>query len=449
MLSVLRESALWLQSLFEHRRALSLSRAELEALQKRKFRDLVAYAQAHSPYWRRVIAEHGIDPANCVPTDFPVLTKQQINEHFDEIVTDRRISRADVVRHTQQVRDINDLYLGQYRVIHTSGSSGTSLYQLFTREDWIRGASLITRITLPFRLRMRCAYVASTMPYTGGTSLMNSGSHGLNRLLFDMRMYDAATPLPETVRELNAFQPDSLGGYSMMIQMLAEAQLRGELNIRPRHVGVGGEGLSPTGRAIIEKAFGVPVHLTYASSEHLYMGLSVQPGPAVYLMEDELMFELQEDHTCVTNLFNYTLPLIRHRMEDILADAVDAPPSSLPFRRVTVSGRMENALFYENAEGERDFIHPLMLTDFIAPGLMGWQAVVTGPASLTLRVLLDSSLPESQAAKSIEIVRAEMAGILKQKRMTRVQLTMQRVEALFLDAKTGKFKLVVHENAAA
>jgi len=30
-----------------------------------------------------------------------------------------------------------------------------------------------------------------------------------------------------------------------------------------------------------------------------------------------------------------------------------------------------------------------------------------------------------------------------------VQLTMQRVEALFLDAKTGKFKLVVHEHTAA
>ena len=449
MLSPLLDAAHWLHALYDHRRTLRMSRAELEAMQLVKFRRLVKHAQAHSPYWQRVIAEHRINPESCVPTDFPVLTKKQITDHFDEMVTDRRITRADLVRHAADPKHAHELYLGEYRVVHTSGTSGMSLYQLFSLRAWRRGASLITRVTPPFRFRMRVAYVASTMAFTGGSSLMNAGNQGLNRLLFNVRMYDACTPMPETVQALNEFQPQTLGGYSMIIQMLAEEQLRGALNIRPLHVGVGGEALTTTGRAMIEKAFGVPVHVTYASTEHLYMGLSLPPDLSMHLMEDDLMFELHEDHTCITNLFGDTLPLIRHRMDDILHEETDLPPTHLPFRRVTVSGRMENALFYDNDEGVRDFVHPLMLTDFIAPSLIGWQAVVTGPTGLTLRLLFEESASAETRASSGAHVLAQMNRIFKTKRMTRVQVTLEVVESLPVDPKTGKYRLVVNESAAA
>ena len=71
----------------EHRRSAKLTRAELEAGKLAKFRRLVRHAQQRSPYYRRIIAERGIDLASCKPNDFPVLTKSLLMQHFDEIVT--------------------------------------------------------------------------------------------------------------------------------------------------------------------------------------------------------------------------------------------------------------------------------------------------------------------------------------------------------------------------
>ena len=63
------------------------------------------------------------------------------------------------------------------------------------------------------------------------------------------------------------------------------------------------------------------------------MGLSRPEDGGMYLLEDDLIFELEADHTCVTNLFNRTLPLIGYRMEDVLLP-LESAPGSWPFRKV-------------------------------------------------------------------------------------------------------------------
>ena len=88
-----RESLMWLKTLWGHRRNMRKSREGLEAMQLGKFRRFVSFAQQHSPYYRAIISKHGIDPRTCVPSDFPVLTKNDESEHFDDIVTDRQITR--------------------------------------------------------------------------------------------------------------------------------------------------------------------------------------------------------------------------------------------------------------------------------------------------------------------------------------------------------------------
>jgi len=125
----------------DYRRHERMSRAELEALQLEKFRALVNHAHAHSPYYRRLIEERGIDVERCVPADFPVLTKPELIEHFDDIVTDRRLNKAVITEFLSNSIDPNDLLFGQYHVIHTSGSSGQVGYFVFSEADWGRGVA--------------------------------------------------------------------------------------------------------------------------------------------------------------------------------------------------------------------------------------------------------------------------------------------------------------------
>src|SRR5690242_14158542 len=64
--------------------------AGLAALQERKLRDLLRLAAERSPLHPRLY--QGIDLERAALTDLPPITKEQVQSHFDEVVTDRRLN---------------------------------------------------------------------------------------------------------------------------------------------------------------------------------------------------------------------------------------------------------------------------------------------------------------------------------------------------------------------
>ena len=62
----------------------------------------------------------------------PMLTKSELMEHFDELVTDRRLRLDELLDHLSEV-DRDALYLGEYRVMATSGSSGRKAVFVYDR----------------------------------------------------------------------------------------------------------------------------------------------------------------------------------------------------------------------------------------------------------------------------------------------------------------------------
>lgn len=440
-----RESYLWLKALWDHSRTLRMSRARLEAAQLRKFRRLVSFVRRHSPYYRAIIDARKIDPATCVPSDFPVLTKKDVIEHFDDLVTDRRITRDRITEFLARSKDPVELFEGRYHVLHTSGTSGTVGYFVFSHEAWIKGCSHVVRAA-PLRWRRRTAFVAATRGHFAGASLMLTGNHGSNGLFYDVRTFDVGEPLPRTIDRLNKFQPHALSGYATVLKVLAEAQERGELRIKPTHVGNGGEPLLPDVKAYLERVFQVPITNAYASSEHLYMGLTLPGSEGMHLMEDDLIFEIEANHTCVTNLFNDTMPLIRYRMDDVLVPAADGP-SDYPFTKVKdVVGRLEDALTFTNQHGKDDFIHPIVIVELIVKGLNAWQIVIESKTSFRFRARFDDGLTPHETKATRERIRQDMNAILAEKEMSNVRFEIEPVESLAIDPHSGKFRLVVRES---
>lgn len=440
-----RESYLWLKALWNHRRNGRFTRLQLEAAQLRKFRKLAAWAQARSPYYRRLMKDRQIDVATCLPADFPLLTKQEVNEHFDEIVTDRKISRqriADFLAHSADPAELMD---GKYHVLHTSGTSGTIGYFVYSKADWIRGASQVARAS-KLRWKKRVAFVAATQGHFAGVSLMLTGNQGSNSFFHDVRTFDVGQPLGKIVEELNRFQPEVLSGYAAILKMLAEAQERGELRIQPTELGNGGEPLLPDVKLYLERVFGVPVLNGYASSEHLYMAMSLRGVEGMHLLEDDLIFELGHDYTAVTNLFNETMPLIRYRMDDVLVPDREAPPSRYPYTRVReVVGRQENALVFTNVHGQEDFIHPIVVAELVVPGLNAWQVVLENKTSFRFRARLEDHLKGEERTNAHQAVHRTLQGLLAGKEMSNVRFEVEEVDELAIDPHSGKFRLVVKE----
>jgi phenylacetate-coenzyme A ligase PaaK-like adenylate-forming protein len=443
-----RESYLWLRTLWEHHRNMRLTREELRSAQLRKFRRLVSFVREKSPYYQKLIEKHGIDPRTCVPTDFPVLTKRDVIEHFDEIVTDRRITRRGIADFLARSTDPQDLFEGRFHVLHTSGTSGTVGYFVFSHEAWIKGASHVVRAA-PLRWRRRVAFVGATRGHFAGSSLMLTGNHGTNHLFFNVRTFDVGQPLAQMVAGLNEFQPHGVSGYAAMLKVLAEAQERGELHIKPHHVGNGGEPLLPELKAYVERVFGVPVMNAYASSEHLYMGLTLPGSDGIVLMEDDLIFELETDHTCVTNLFNEAMPLIRYRMDDVLVPD-DSGVNPYPFTKVKgVIGRYEDALVFTNRHGQQDFIHPIVIVELIIKGLNAWQIVLESKTSFRFRARFEAALTRQECDETRARIRERLGEILAEKEMTNVRFEIEEVQSLAIEPHSGKFRLVVREPEGA
>ncbi len=444
---MLNELRVMLRTLSERRRGERMTRAELEALKLGKFRALVRHAHARSPYYARIIAERNIDPATCVPADFPVLTKSLLMAHFDEIVTVPGLTKHAIADFLTRSKDAGELMLGKYRVIHTSGSSGEVGYFVFSPEDWIRGSLAPRRGRSGIgrrrhRGRFRLAYYAATDGHYAGVTMIRSLGRGIARLFVRVELFEVLSPLADTVQQLNAYRPDFLAGYTTAIKILAERQRAGELKLALLGIGTAGEVTTAADRALLERAFGCPVINTYGCSEHLGMGSSLPGGSEIVLYDHELIYEFYEDHSVVTNLFNYTLPLIRYRMADILRP-VDPGPHAPYLVIESLVGRNELQPTFKNRDGALDFISPHTINEIFVEGVTRFQLHLLGDAEFKFLVCLDSALVAPARAAAVAGVERRLDEILARKRMENVRFAVVAVDDLPVNPRTRKFQLIV------
>src|SRR5258708_3904385 len=91
----------------------------LAAERERRLRELLVYAADRSPFWKERLA--GRDLANFTEADLPslpILTKAEMMEEFDRLVTVPGLTRARVQQHLDQLS--GDGYLDdEYRAIIT------------------------------------------------------------------------------------------------------------------------------------------------------------------------------------------------------------------------------------------------------------------------------------------------------------------------------------------
>ncbi len=433
-----------LSKYFEFRRNERRTQQELSERRFRKFHRFIGFVNSRSPYYARIIRERGIDVSTCVPESFPVLTKRTLMENFDEIVTTPAITKEGIADFLSRSNDPFELYKGNFVVLHTSGSSGEIGYFVYSRNDWSRGYAQFSRLH-PFSFRRRrAAYFGATQGHFAGVTQFLTCRRSLLPFLYRAEIFEINGPLQAVLDRLNALQPDILSGYPSGLLMLAHKQLAGELRIAPSFMYTGGESLSPDTRRVIEKAFPGPLLDLYSSTEHMLMGMSHPLHSGMYLLEDDLIFELHRDHTCVTNLFNRTLPLIRYRMEDVLQPTPDAG-WSLPYTRVKdLVGRMEQALVFTNRHGSEDFISPIIIVEFHVRNLRGFQIRLLSRSSFLFSACLEKSLGQKERDEVFRDIRMKLKEILSQKEMDNVTFDISEVDDLQADPKTGKFRLITN-----
>lgn len=436
------------------RRYSRMTRDELETARLGDFREFAAFVRANSPYYADIMAERGLDPATCRPEDFPPLTKKLLMENFDRIVTDRRITKAGVSAFLERSKDPKDLFLGAYRVMHTSGTSGEVGYFLFSPEDWVRGTfGMVGRSRRRQSLlknrkgrgRLRMAFFGATGGHFAGATMVTVAGSGLMGLFVRARAFEINAPMAGTISGLNAFQPDMLSGYTTALRMLADRQRAGELRISPVAIAATGETASPEDLEYLSDAFGgADAVSAYGCTEHLGMGGSDPGGKSMTLVDGQLIFEPHEDHTLVTNLFNRTVPLIRYRMNDIIKPVGVADDG--PWLKIeNLVGRTELTPVFTRADGTEDFVSPHIINEIIVPGVARFQLRLTGPASFRFLAMTEPGLGAEGIEKARQGLKGTLEEILAQKGLQDVGFNVEIVDEIPVDPRTRKFRLIVDE----
>ena len=363
-----------------------LSPAEVLALQQRRLRSLLRHAVRQSPFYRERF--RGLDVEACALNELPVLTKAEMMAHYDDLVTDRRVSRRGIEDFIAAPANLGKLFLGRYAVCHTSGSQGQPAVVVQTWKDVMRGFAvqfarghpLPKRITVllkrywdPVRLA-----VVTQQPgfYPSGaafTYLQNARLPFLR--LLRLSVFD---PVEQTVERLNAFRPQYLSGYTSSLEVLAREERAGRLRLRQagclEQCTNLSEALPPDSRTFIEQTFGVHVSDQYSMAECATLTVGCNARDGCHLNADHAVLEVVDDlyrpappgtagsKVLLTNLYNRVQPMIRYEIGDVVTLSAGRCPcgSNLP-RIEAVAGRTKERLWVQEGDTCREIPYYLFL----------------------------------------------------------------------------------------
>ena len=326
-------------------------------VQERRWRSLMRFALATSPFYRRHLS--GLDPDRCAYTDIPPITKSQLTANWDEIVPDPRLRMDRLRAFLSDRRNWGTLYCGRWMVSESSGTMGSpaTLPQDVVALDWmhavhsVRNGPLPDKASLPpwhpFKRRLRLAsFICTRAPFSSAAIFKTRP--WVSSLFHTHHPIPIDTPWHEVIERLNRIQPDVLLLYASMLERLAHAQLEGSLQLKFSHpaatISTGGDALSPGIRALCKQAFGIEPLDTYGATECPIIARQWHGVDRMLLMEDLAVFEAVDrsghpaaenelsDHVMVTPLNNRAVPLLRFRLDDCVRVGPVQP--GWPFRRI-------------------------------------------------------------------------------------------------------------------
>lgn len=271
-------------------------REQVLADQRERLARFLNRAVALVPAYQGV--EIGIDPIVSLSV-FPLLNKHQIQEQFEEYVSDAIDPSV------------------AYRV-KTSGSTGTPLEVLHDLADFTHEIATFERIIESVGLQ-RGESVAR---------IVSDRSRPMWRV--EAQIFLATTTLAtvnlldesqkwciENVRRLAAFRPAGLFGNPS--DLVALAHLVGDTGVRldsVRFAITGGENLTANMRAVIVEAFGCRLVNNYAMQEGRNIAWECEEG-TLHINEDRVFLEQVANGELAATFFtNGVMPLIRYRTGD-------------------------------------------------------------------------------------------------------------------------------------
>ncbi|MFO1312846.1 MAG: phenylacetate--CoA ligase family protein [Burkholderiales bacterium] len=378
-----------------------LGSAAIEAAGRHRLAQRIAHAREHSPFYRRHYRQA---PPDAKLADLPPVTKGALMAAFDDWATDRAIAWHDVERFMRSRSHIGQRFLDRYLVWTSSGTTGTP-------GVFLQDAAAITIYDALVSVQIAGSPAQWGAAYRGGRAALVTADtdhfaaitawrrQARCRPWLDMESFAVTLPLPRLVAALERYDPAFVSSYPTVLALLAEEQKQGRLHLDLAGLWSGGEALSRSNRALIEEAFGCPVHDEYGASECLSIGYACARG-AIHVNADYVVLEPVDrdyaptppgelSHTVLlTNLANAVQPIVRYDLGDRVRAHAEPCPCGNPLPAIDLQGRSDDVLAMRTADGAVVKLPPLAISTVVEDGahVHRFQIVQEAPDGLALRL---------------------------------------------------------------
>ncbi len=436
-----RARSAFAESLPEHVSRLGWSPERVHAEQTRRLRILLAIAKERSPFHAARLAH--VEPDRFELDDLgrlPVMTKSEMMADYDDVVTDRRLTRARVEAHLARLGEDVELLENEFVALASGGSSGVRGIFTYRSDEAIHIVAAVLRSGIaqmsaeigwpppgPLRLAMVAAPVS-----VHATRVLPAFADGA---IAEVNHVPVTLPFPAIVDRVQSIQPTLLTGYPSIIARLADEQVAGRLAIAPQAVSVTSEQLTADLRQRIMAGFGMPPVNSFGSSEGL-IGTAPPGSPVFDFAGDLAVIELVDEHdqpvapgvtshhVLMTNLFNHTQPLIRYRLDDRMTAA---EPGDHGHPRASLEGRADESLVVGGVP-----VHALAVRSALvrSGGVSEYQVRVID-RSIVVSVVPESEIDPVDVA---ERIRAAVLGAGADP----AEVIVETIDAIPRDPRTGK-----------
>jgi len=444
-------------------RARGAARAEIEARQRRRLVEMLSFARRQSRFYKRHYAD--VPKGSTDLTQYPPVTKPILMEHFNDVVTDTAITKAEIDAFVADETKIGQRFLGRYPIWTTSGTTGEP--GIFVQDEtawtvsdvlgdrWIvpamAGISSLSRL---FTQNLRIGLVAVSGGHFAGAAglemMRRESVYGERRL----RLFSPKSPIDDLISDLNQYQPAILEGYSTVLVELARAQQDGRLDISPALLLPTAEPISATQKRMLRDTFDCVVRELYGATEFVPIAVECEHGN-LHANTDWVVLEpVDEDYqpvepgtpsdtVLVTSLSNRVQPLVRYDLGDSITLYEERCPCGSEFPIMEVGGRQGDVLQFETDEGEEVPIFPLTLSSVVeeVPGIHRTQIIRTAPTTLQIRFDVTPNATEEEVWTHIE---RELQSFFRTHGISRITVEAAS-EPPQREERSGKFRHVWSE----
>jgi phenylacetate-CoA ligase len=413
----------------EYTRTQWLTLTEAEALQVKKLRNLLAHCYDHIPYYRKLIDERQIDingfTSTAVLNEFPVLTKEIIQEHFPDFMPDGSVLLKGVKSKQTGGTTGNILFN------RNDANTRSSTWATFKRyEDWM-GYTADSRTLILMGGHVKHAGLKE--------KVIQKASSLINRTT-SVDIYNTSDETVEKVIKL--IESDSFSfirSYPQFLYNIARIFESRNLEFRIKGISTTAEPVMPEHRRLFRKVFHAEVFDQYGCGEIGGIAYECDHHEGMHIAVERVIVELNEQNELIlTDLDNYTMPFIRYWNADqaVMGDSECSCGRKSPLIK-QILGRTCD--YVSGADGQ--FLHwayfwHLIFDSNIAQSrqLRKFQIVQAEEKKLVFRLVSD---PLSEEEKDF---------ILTDIKSRLGELTIEfKYESEIENTKTGKYRPVINK----